>query len=206
MSAQDRARVGLAIVGTAVVAAAIFSARHRAPPPSPVAPPPQAVAALDASDGAKAASAEGEDAAAFAANRTAAKKPSRDLRAAPPPETRTARPLEAEWESAESVNLRLSSPCDALLVREWMRVKCFGAVHSGSLVAGDSAEFTVDADSSLIVATFPVRRGDRRVFQFEFSETFSYQSDPTTDPPLTISEAWFDGDPAPSILASAPSS
>jgi len=217
VSARTDLRVRV-VAATAAAAVVIGAFWPRRPPPAPSAViDAGATMSADAEAGAAAVARAGDPGDDDAgAPRTIDVKAPRNLRIEPPPEVRSARPIEADWNDAQNVQFLTPDEfaCKAHIVREWLRVACTGreerpfftAARSGSLVAGDPAEVSIDADkeTSSIVLTFPVRRGDRRVLQIEFQGGGYGGSFDQATPALTISEAWLDGEPAPAIVASPP--
>jgi Di-haem cytochrome c peroxidase len=86
----------------------------------------------------------------------------------PFPETKSKRPSLAEWGAARHVRLaRSTAGCDALRIREWLRIECSGAAHL-LLLGGSRADLRLMVDPEQPwppTMMFPVRRGDVRVIE-----------------------------------------
>jgi hypothetical protein len=120
------------------------------------------------------------------------------ITAEPWPQTRSPAPTRGEWGQAKPVRATRSlSGCTIKRVREWVRAECGG---NALMMAGGSQEgVTLDANLNRDVESaivFPVRRGDRRVFQlasfWKWMNEFG-----------VLSEQWLDGDAEPTITVSA---
>jgi mono/diheme cytochrome c family protein len=139
---------------------------------------------------------------------------------APWVETSSPRPSRAEWDEASELELpRTSDGCRVWRVREWLRVHCLPDTTSGGptyyswvlpqgereptfrvgLIAGDVRG--VDLSYGIV---FPVRRGDRRLFEIDREITTSRICSKYRDwmqaATFTISESWLDHEPSPSIV------
>lgn len=128
------------------------------------------------------------------------------LAADPPSDEKTARPERSEWKNAPEVGLARASDsrCTARRIREWITVKCaIPGVTGFSLIAGtrEGLDFrmnTAEGADTSITFEFPVRRGDRRVFQVN-ALAGKYGSSPE----VILSERWSEGDAGP-LLTVAP--
>jgi len=120
-----------------------------------------------------------------------------------------------EWQNAKQVEVYLNSPqstrCKALLVREWLKVKCEMSVGSLWLHTGSEqgVAFWVQPTSqedmwNMEVANggeviLPLRQGDRRLIQF-----FARAHDPCTgigtSPSVMVDETWIEGEPGPIVV------
>jgi len=138
---------------------------------------------------------------------------------------KTKTPDAEDWKRAEQVRLSRVSPsvpagCRAWRVREWMKIHCdrktaglrmlAGSSDGVSLVVAESLVSMEEANKSfdLLVKhldtlgrigqiVFPVRRGDRRVFEWLELEVWSgYDSAPSPVPSSTmiVEEQWLEGD------------
>jgi hypothetical protein len=189
-----------------VAALSMFSQRASADDVDGAAPA-DAAATLEADGGADAGDA-GEDAdagktsPAFDATRFA--------------EEKTPRPKDNEWKAAENVAFSPGSSmpggCSAQRIREWIRVRCETDVASIGLIGGERTD--VFAVLGLPVEewqmfppngelVFPVRRGDRRMFEWLGVE-FGYKGANSTVPLLAISEYWLPGDEGPTLISATP--
>jgi hypothetical protein len=125
---------------------------------------------------------------------------------------KTERPTAAEWKPLKPVALTDPLPfdCNAYRLREWIKIRCsglqsasialLGGGREGVLVGVDPAapdSFGVPRGGEVV---FPVRRGDRRVFEWS---TFGEAYDGIGFPILAflISESWAPDEPGPRILA-----
>jgi hypothetical protein len=128
--------------------------------------------------------------------------PPRSLTDDPPSAERTPRPKRAEWKDAPFVKLARAteSGCKAKRIREWALIRCdMPGVQGISLIAGsrDGIDFWMNSmEDTHISVEFPMRRGDRRVFQVSASAG-KYGSSPVA----ILSERWSEGDPAPLITS-----
>jgi len=129
------------------------------------------------------------------------------------PEEKSPRPGFYDWKK-EGQPLALSpgsyAPgCKVLRIREWVRIRCdttlaqvalVGGNHEGVLLNLDpvTEDWQFFPDGGEIV--FPVRRGDRRVFELLGVE-WGYKGANTATSFLVISESWLPGDAAPEIFA-----
>jgi hypothetical protein len=134
--------------------------------------------------------------------------------AEPFPEEKSKAPRPGEWKDAKEVRLgrvarRLSS-CRAHRLREWMKIHCDRMTGGLRLVAGSSEGIELWVPEALkpndgfstvgrfFEIVFPVRRGDRRIFEtfdFEFGEWEGFG----TAPGVIVEEQWMEGAPKPQI-------
>lgn len=171
---------------------------------------------------------DGGDAAVEAVEAAAAIEPippapvvrsGRDLEEMPPPPAKSAVPT--SWADGVELVVHGHHDCDAVLKREWVKMTCPSAA-SVALLAGSvdgvmldvreppadphAADFFGQPPRKLTgVAIFPVRRGDRRLIQFNVFHQgvqSGYESSPdsVTSGPL-LSEVWLDGDKGPRLEA-----
>jgi hypothetical protein len=122
--------------------------------------------------------------------------------------TRTSAPKQREWQEGKPVELaRDHAWCAGRLVREWLRIRCFMPhVVGASLLGGDRDGTSLrmvgkfdehSADSAEIV--FPLRRGDRRVFQITaLAENDLWGGAESLS--AMISESWVDDDRGPIVV------
>lgn len=137
----------------------------------------------------------------------------------PVPQERSKPPTIAEWDAAKDISAPgLAGYCWLRRVREWLRARC--EVRPGNtidLVAGKSADvyFSVKIGGGLCVpdeqegqicwdlmeAVFPLRRGDRRLFQWTLKGFSSSYGGLTGDGEtfLVLSEVWLDDEPGPTV-------
>jgi hypothetical protein len=123
--------------------------------------------------------------------------------------TRSPSPKEHEWQDGKPVDLaRDDSRCAGRLVREWLRIRCFIPRVAGvSLLAGAREGTSVrlagkfdgqSAASAEIV--FPVRSGDRRVFQVTSLSEADEWGGGAQSISAMISESWVDQDRGPIVV------
>jgi hypothetical protein len=143
----------------------------------------------------------------------------RDLEEQPPPQAKSTVPT--SWSDGEDLLVHGRSDCSAVLKREWVRITCPNAA-SVALLAGSVDGVMLDVNEPppdphaaetfgrpprnlTGVAIFPVRRGDRRLFQFNlFSQGAinAYESSPdSVTPGPVLSEVWLGGDKGPRLEA-----
>jgi hypothetical protein len=149
--------------------------------------------------------------------------------AEPFPDDKTKPPTDDDWKSAIQVRLSRVSPsvptgCRAWRVREWMKIHCDMKTAGLRLLAGKSEGVSLVVVESLISEeaadkdwqvnlqrlesmgrfgqiVFPVRRGDRRVFEWLRLDQFdNYEGGPSIAPTsaMLVEEQWLDGE-APEI-------
>lgn len=143
----------------------------------------------------------------------------RDLEETPPPQAKSAMPT--SWDDGADLFVRGRHECSAVLKREWVRMSCRN-MASVALLAGSVDGVMLDVHEPprdpraaesfgppqrdvTGVAIFPVRRGDRRLFQFNaFHQGVmnGYESSPdSVTPGPVVSEVWLDGDKGPRLEA-----
>jgi hypothetical protein len=143
----------------------------------------------------------------------------RDLEEQPPPQAKSTVPT--SWSDGEDLLVHGRSDCNAVLKREWVRITCPNAA-SVALLGGSVDGVMLDVHEPppdphaaetfgrpprnlMGVAVFPVRRGDRRLFQFNlFSQGAmnAYESSPdSVTPGPVLSEVWLDGEKGPRLEA-----
>jgi hypothetical protein len=130
------------------------------------------------------------------------------LDADPPSADKSPSPKPDEWSKATPVRLTRTSPtgggCRAVRVREWLRIRCATKTFAVSLLGGsnEGVAFWIgpESDGQPGEIQFPLRRGDRRVFQF-----WAYGKDAEggfqAKPLLVVQEQWIEGDAAPIVTA-----
>ena len=133
------------------------------------------------------------------------------------PEDKSKAPSADEWKGAAEVRLSSTPPgitsCRSYRVREWMKVHCERRTAMLRLVAGSAdgvALFTTDGvgdkESGGFWETmgkfgeviFPVRRGDRRVFEW-IDFDFGFYEGWGVDSAFLIEESWVEGAKNPEI-------
>lgn len=131
------------------------------------------------------------------------------------PSEKSPMPKLAEWETAKKVevyqNSYQASNCRALLVREWLKIKCnmsVGALwlHTGSeqgvafWVQPVSQEqmWQMDEPNGGEVI-LPLRAGDRRIIQF-FARAHNPCLGIGTSPSVVVDETWLEGESAPTVV------
>lgn len=131
------------------------------------------------------------------------------------PTEKSPMPKLTEWQEAKQVEVHFNSAqsksCKALLVREWLKVKCDMSVGSVWLHTGSEQglAFWVQPTTQETMwqmefpnggeAILPLRPGDRRLIQF-----FSRAHDPCTGngtwPSVMLDETWIEGEPGPTVV------
>ncbi len=125
-------------------------------------------------------------------------------------EEKTPRPTPADWKPTTPVMLSEPLPfdCNAYRVREWIKIRCSKLQTAELTCIGGSREgvslfvdpplkdFPVSPGGEIV---FPVRRGDRRVFEWSrFGE--SYEGVGFPELAFLISESWAPDEPSPVII------
>lgn len=131
--------------------------------------------------------------------------------AAPFPGSRTAPPSVAAWKSAqpssgENVVGNLAQGCQIKRIQEWVNVRCpnFKAAALTQLAGSrnDVSYFIEPAGVDRLPGagqiTFPVRRGDRRVFSF-WTLGPGYDGPLTVVPAVVLQESWLTDSASPSL-------
>jgi hypothetical protein len=117
------------------------------------------------------------------------------------PVARSRPPDARQWARGQEVRLtRGAFRCGARTVREWIRLECsIPRIVRAHLIAGNRAGVDIrladesrDGSFARAEITFPVRVGDRRVFQIV--PLGSEWGDEGGDP-VAISESWLEGEP-----------
>jgi len=131
---------------------------------------------------------------------------------APFPEEKSPRPKDAEWKTAPEVALSPGSytfDCKAFRIREWIRIGCGRTVAQITMLGGNDPkevhlamegikeEWQSFPEGGEIV--FPVRRGDRRVFEWITVE-FGYKGSTNASSLFVLSEAWLPDEEKPMIF------
>jgi hypothetical protein len=140
----------------------------------------------------------------------------RVLHREPPTHAKSAAPKPAEWAHAKPVVPARPLPkgCEALLLREWLRLRCRGRKPATiGLLSGDQtnvsfwlAQGKKEGDGYAEVV-MPLRRGDRRIIQLTEIETRSELPGASEQVlGFTLQELWLDTMPGPwvSILEPSP--
>ncbi len=126
-------------------------------------------------------------------------------------------PAPSEWKEAPRVRpTRVSeriTQCKAYRIREWVRIHCDRQTAGARLLAGSTEGIALhipeprnDADFTLgrfVEITFPVRRGDRRVFEtmdFLFGDWEGWG----TTSGVLVEERWLPGAKSPEIALLSP--
>src|SRR5262249_1710410 len=125
----------------------------------------------------------------------------------------TPAPTRQEWDHAEEVPLaHMPEHCHAWRVREWVRIQCMPKlepVYRVALIAGEPRGVAVLMENRTGwreegVVVFPVRRGDRRMFEIDRDVTTGYicwkYREWFQAATFTISESWLRDRPAPDIV------
>ena len=134
--------------------------------------------------------------------------------AAPFPEEKSKAPKPSEWKDAQEVRLsrvaRSAEGCSVRRLREWVKIHCDRMTGGLRLLAGSSEGIELWVPEAVkpedpfatmgrfFEIVFPVRRGDRRVFEtfdFEFGEWEGFG----TGPGLLVEEQWPEGAAKPQI-------
>jgi hypothetical protein len=121
-------------------------------------------------------------------------------------------PTPAEWKPTTPVRLTDPLPfeCNAYRLREWVKIRCshlqtaelafLGGERDGVTLFVDPPPKDGSPASPGGEIVFPVRRGDRRVFEWSmFGE--SYEGIGFPQLAFLISESWAPDEPAPVIIA-----
>jgi len=133
-----------------------------------------------------------------------------DFEPIPVPEEKLKVPQAPEWKTATRVQFASKGPrakgCRMYRVREWLKVHCDGQTTAVGLMGGTvggaymylpPAKEGEPAPTSADVI-FPMREGDRRVFElFSFGPTYGGSM---ISPGLVLQEHWIAGDPAPTVV------
>jgi hypothetical protein len=132
--------------------------------------------------------------------------------AEPFPPEKTPPPSPAEWKAAPRVHLtrraQRAEACNAYRVREWIKIHCSTLISGMRLLAGSTDGIAlwvtepptpgdVGAAGQFGELVFPVRPGDRRVFEV-FGVEFEYEGWGTF-PLLLVEEMWRTGAAKPEV-------
>ncbi|AKT43036.1 hypothetical protein [Chondromyces crocatus] len=117
-------------------------------------------------------------------------------------------PTVAEWLAAPRVKFARQGPaaatCRAQVVRAWLRVRCEGQVFAVSLVGGapEGVAFWIGGpvDAPFGELLTPMRRGDRRVFQF-WAPGKDEDGMFAPKPMVVVQEQWVEGQRSPVLTA-----
>lgn len=130
---------------------------------------------------------------------------------APFPSEKSPMPKDAEWKTAPFVSLAegYERPgCKAQRIREWMRLECETEVAKVTLLGGNAEgvrfrlaplEEEWQRFPSRGEMIFPVRRGDRRVIEWQGVE-WGYKGAMTARSEFLISELWLEDEEKPILL------
>jgi hypothetical protein len=159
------------------------------------------------------ASADAGDAGADASDASAPKRPPPPPRVRTlevPDETKSPLPKVAEWTDVmrRSLVVRPEYECTLQRVREWSRITCSTTNAAVTLVTGTATGVSLWAGEDRAQLLFPVRRGDRRVFEIlPHPKTVmiegNYGAMPIEQPgggPIVLSETWLEGEDAPTLV------
>ncbi len=114
-------------------------------------------------------------------------------------------PAPDEWDRAATVRIRAPRPignCGAKLLREWIAIRCEGKMAGAGLVAGSAAGVAIavdEKDGTFVAITFPLRPGDRRVFEL-FGREEQYGGEWPASA-MILDEQWLEGATSPEIAA-----
>jgi hypothetical protein len=133
-----------------------------------------------------------------------------DFEPIPLDDTDTKTPKAADWVSATRVRFTRKGPraegCRAWRTRNWVKIHCDFQSTAIGLVGGAFKGVAMwmpepkegAAAPQSCEAMFPIRPGDRRVFEFfSFGETYGGSM---ISPGLVLQEYWLPGEPAPVII------
>lgn len=129
---------------------------------------------------------------------------------------KTKLPTPAEWKPTTPVRLNTPLPfdCNAYRLREWVKIRCSSLQTAELALLGGEREgvalfvdppprpdaFPVSPGGEIV---FPVRRGDRRVFEWStFGDSYEGVGFPVLA--FLISESWAPDEPAPVIIVQTP--
>lgn len=130
----------------------------------------------------------------------------------PFPEEKSPRPKKDDWKTAPDMTLSEGStlgPCKVQRLREWIRIACASTSAQITLHCGSAEDVhlelgPVPPDWGSFPETgemvFPVRKGDRRLFEWQGIE-FGYKGANNATSLLVISELWLPGEEKPTLIA-----
>jgi hypothetical protein len=125
-------------------------------------------------------------------------------------DAKTPAPTPEEWKAQKPVAItdRLPRDCNAYRVREWIKINCATLMTSEIALLGGAREgvslFIPPRPQDRSFSTggeviFPVRRGDRRMFDWStFGE--GYEGPMGVELAFVISESWVSDEPTPIII------
>jgi hypothetical protein len=115
-----------------------------------------------------------------------------DVAPTPPPLTKAPAPTSKDWDPVEPLTIA-SRQCEAKRLGDWVRVKCEGTNGAIEALAGDPRGVVFGcwneaSEASCVV--FPVRPGDKRVFQFTNLVFGGWGGGGTTEQKAIVSAWW----------------
>lgn len=124
---------------------------------------------------------------------------------------KTPKPTAADWKPTTPVRLTEPLPfdCNAYRVREWIKIRCsklqtaeltmIGGSREGVMLFIDPppGDFPASPGGEIV---FPVRKGDRRVFEWSMHGE-SYEGIGFPQLAFLVSESWVSDEPSPVIIA-----
>lgn len=210
----------VALLAVPALVLRVSSSRAESPPGT--APPAASALAASSAAGSAASASGSASASASGSGSARAALPPR-ISENPPGEEKSKTPTVAEWKKSERVTLdgQLATDCEVRRVREWVRITCQDPAASVSLIGGPYEGFAAalspwkhepimgDNDMQIGVSLkggysfqFPVRRGERRVYEVMIAEFAGYQGVlPSLDYYAIV--AWPEGE-EPTILIQRP--
>lgn len=128
-----------------------------------------------------------------------------------PPTPRTKAPADDEWMAAERLPLPRAKRCTGMVLDGWIRLECEARTGQGHSVAALSGSLTLvsmrPSERGIVKITFPVARGDRRMFQLEDVEQqvsgAGYRGTETESvviPSVVVSVVWLEKEDRPRIV------
>jgi hypothetical protein len=123
------------------------------------------------------------------------------------PKTRSPAPKHREWQYGKPVDFaRDNRSCAGRLVREWLRIRCLTSVVGVSLLTGTRDDTSMqllergEGSAKSIEIVFPLRVGDRRVFQMTSPTAADEWGGVGETISAMISESWVDDDRGPIVV------
>ena len=126
-----------------------------------------------------------------------------------PGETKSPVPKDAEWTDAVRRILHVQPKYEVTMqvVREWAKITCSCSNATIVLVSGQRDGTVVWANEVKALAIFPIRRGDRSVFELHPNPKAVFGAGPyggagmeSGGEPVVINELWLEGDDAPMLV------
>lgn len=126
-----------------------------------------------------------------------------------PEETKSPVPKDAEWTDAVRRILHVQPEYEVTMqvVREWAKITCSCSNATIVLVSGQRDGTVVWANEVKALAIFPIRRGDRRVFELHPNPKlvagvgpYGGMGEESGGEPVVINELWLEGDDAPMLV------